>query len=152
MEINSYEKHFYSILIVDPEAHLRIMIREILTRSGVVFVECASIDEALKAFRSIAFDVVIISSDFPEDSDMDFLPTVQKHTKHILITTTQPMLKDVTKKAKSMGINEILKKPFFPHELRECMNRLSDVIHFSIPTLIRRRTELLPPIQPEDMA
>lgn len=134
---------FYCILIIDHDMQMRKMIREILAEPGVIFVECASCEEALNAFRSVMFDLVILDHQLPDGNGEELISRARDHASHIVVLSAE--MKDDEHRGRMLGqgASVALAKPFFPHELRESLNQLRVPIHFQLPTLVRRRSERL---------
>lgn len=103
-----------NILIVDDDAAIRDLIREVLAAQGHSFVMAASGAEALALVAKTRFDLVLLDRNMPKMSGLDVLKTLRANPVtaklKVLICTAAEMLAEVDE-AFSAGATDYIVKP-----------------------------------------
>jgi two-component system chemotaxis response regulator CheY len=109
-----------SALIMDDNAQIVGLVRQILETAGVRFIgEAISGDLGLEALRERDYDFVIADWNMPGMTGLEFLKRVRdpakspKHDIPVLMLTANATLHDV-REAQAAGINGYVAKPFTP--------------------------------------
>ena len=101
------------ILIVEDEADIVDMLREVLTGEGHTVITAAQAKDGLACFETGSFDIVLTDLNMPGISGLEMAEQIKKlnsSTPVILLTGWDVRLKQGELKAK--GIDCFLKKPF----------------------------------------
>ncbi len=113
------------ILIVDDEDHLGRFVSIGLMRSGYATVVCSSAEDARHWLRTGAWSLVITDVVMPRETGFDLIRWLQDHHPQLpVMVMTAHSLHLVQEQADSLGIVEILSKPFTLQQLRETVQRL----------------------------
>ncbi len=113
------------ILIVDDEDHLGRFVSIGLMRSGYATVVCSSAEDARHWLRTGAWSLVITDVVMPKETGFDLIRWLQEnHPQLPVVVMTAHSLHLVQAQADSLGIVEILGKPFTLQQLRETVQRL----------------------------
>lgn len=103
-----------NILIVDDDAAIRDLIKEVLAAQGHVFTMAASGAEALDRIGKTKFDLVILDRNMPKMSGLGVLKTLRASPAtaklKVLICTAAEMLAEVDE-AFSAGATDYIVKP-----------------------------------------
>ncbi len=108
------------ILVVDDERVMARLVAAILTRQGYETHTAASVDEALKLFATLPFDLITCDLMLPDISGLEFLAMMQngKVQPHVpMIFITGLALQESLDEARAQGAVNILTKPFSPQQL-----------------------------------
>lgn len=112
-----------SVLVVDEGNYPRKLVREMLARAGLRRVtEAPDGAEALAALSDVRPEIVILDWNLPILSGEEFIrltrapSTSPSPTIPIILTLSNPH-KFIIEKAITLGVNEILVKPFSPKDL-----------------------------------
>lgn len=115
------------ILVVDDNAHIREMCREMLEAEGYT-VECARDGvEAVRKFTQSPVDLVICDIFMPEKDGIETILELSSEyhgVKIIAVSGGAQSLPDFLPFAKKLGATAALAKPFRPEELLEAVNAL----------------------------
>lgn len=115
-----------SILLVDDEEQILIMMRQLLERLGYKVTAISSSTEALMIFSAAPgdFDLVITDMTMPKISGVDLayeMMKIRKDTPVILYSGFNDM--SLESKAKALGIREIVMKPVTKASIAEAIRR-----------------------------
>lgn len=115
-----------SVLLVDDEPTVRSSLRLVLEAMGFKVNACTNPLEALEVLKGeAAFDVVISDLKMPHMSGIDLLSTIRgANSKIPFILMSGHATKEEVSKARALGINSFLPKPFSPHELLFLLDEL----------------------------
>lgn len=101
------------VLIVEDEPSVRIDVRDALRRFGPELFEAANTEEARIFLGRVAFDVLIISMELPENSSREFLETLPDllNTPYEVILLTSSRDSRLRESYFELGISHLLMKP-----------------------------------------
>jgi len=108
-----------TILIVDDDAPIRVLLRSILTRAGYVTREAKNGQEALEIIAEQKFDAILLDLMMPGISGFDILENMRNTNPEGLrsvIVVTAASDKDV-RRVNAEEVFKILRKPFEIDEL-----------------------------------
>lgn len=110
-----------SILIVDDQYGIRVLLSEVLQRDGYKVVEASNGRFALEAYRKHRPDLILLDIRMPRIDGIEVLEQIRKEDRHvhILAMTAFELEKEETEWLYSMGVHQIYKKPFDLDELRQ---------------------------------
>ena len=123
---NSSNLNGISVLIADDELYNRKLLETILEKSGAIYDTAIDGDQTLAALESKKYDVVLLDFRMPKISGLDIVERLRKtdslsdETKIIGLTAT--VSDEDRKRAHSLGIEWVLKKPFDSVELFSIIN------------------------------
>jgi two-component system, cell cycle sensor histidine kinase and response regulator CckA len=103
------------ILFVDDEQSLRIIAERLLTRLGYAAVTAESAQEALAILKAEPnrFDLVITDQNMPEMLGLELIGKIRKlHPKLKIILATGYAEEHQIETARSLGVSEIIQKPY----------------------------------------
>ena len=110
------------ILVIDDQAALRVLLRDILEPEGHVIVDAANGAIGVEAFRQLPFDLVITDIIMPDQDGIDTIVELRRlrpEQKIIVISgggrnNSPEFLRIATR----LGATEVLAKPFGPADMR----------------------------------
>lgn len=107
-----------SILIVDDESTLRIVLRKSLNRSGFAAEEAQTGEEALAAIRQWPFDLILLDLEIPGLGGVDACRKIHLFAPQtgIVIMSVRDEVSDVVD-ALAAGADDYVRKPFAFREL-----------------------------------
>ncbi len=118
------------VMIVDDDEEMRKLMRRTLERMGFTQIYTAKDgSEGLDLARSQHPDLIVSDYDMPERHGLQFLKAVRDDPAmaSIAFVMLSGVANDaVTQKARELGVNSIITKPFFADDLKQ---RLGAVIH-----------------------
>lgn len=116
-----------TIMVVDDDDDLRMMIEAMLRRAGYVVVGAANGHEAQPLALKTLPALIIMDIGMPETDGLTTLWEMRKHdelsTVPVIILTAYESY-DLREEAASAGCQSYLTKPFEPVELKEMVERL----------------------------
>jgi DNA-binding response OmpR family regulator len=123
------------ILVVDDEAVIRVLFRDLLSRDYRV-VEASTAEEALAALGSQSFDLVIADKNLPGLSGLELAEKARKTNaaQKIILMTGYPSL-TTAQQAAELGLLDYLPKPF--DDIRVVRARVRDALFAPPPALIK---------------
>jgi CheY-like chemotaxis protein len=111
-----------SILVVDDEKHIRLMLKTILQAEGCTVVEAADGREALEKVHASGFDVMILDLNMPVLDGMGVLEQLKQsppaHPPRVIVLTAYGSISAAVR-ATRLGAMDFLEKPGSPEEVRE---------------------------------
>ncbi len=142
------------VLVAEPSAHMRRIIREIMMRAGIKrILEATDGAEALAQYTMLVPDIVILEWDIPMLSGEDFIKLVRTSPETCkrdtpIIVTLGTANKNVVDMAIKLGILDILAKPLSPKSLssrvhqaviraREAQRQRVKTMRHQTPTIAR---------------
>lgn len=104
-----------TILVVEDEQEIRELMALHLLRQGFKVTECASAEEAQKAFQKQKYNLVVLDWMLPGMSGVEFLNHIKKSSSHpgVLMVTAKTEPQDIVTGLES-GADDYLTKPFDP--------------------------------------
>jgi len=104
-----------TILVVEDEQEIRELMALHLLRQGFKVTECASAEEAQKAFQKQRYNLVVLDWMLPGMSGVEFLNDIKKSSWHpgVLMVTAKTEPQDIVTGLES-GADDYLTKPFDP--------------------------------------
>lgn len=118
------------VLIADPSVHMRRIVRDVISRSGIKrILEAGDGAEAIESFSTAYPDICIIDWDMPMLTGEEFVRLVRTPSTSpsprvpIILLTSDPQ-KSIVEKALDLGVNEVLIKPFSPKSLWARMDQV----------------------------
>src|SRR5215208_6705405 len=118
------------ILIVDDDQAIRWTLTEALQSWGFAPVEAASVAEALKHFKAVSPDVVLLDIDLPDGSGLDVLREIKRERPEVVaIMITGNVQIDNTISALRGGAYDFIAKPLNLEELRVTIRNAIEARH-----------------------
>ncbi|MBH0187770.1 MAG: response regulator [Nitrospira sp.] len=113
-----------SVLVIDDEERIRILIREVLEQAGYVVEEAPGGKEGLERYRAHQADVVIMDILMPDQDGLESMATLHREfpsSRVIAMTGGGDMIGilNFLDVAKMLGASRTLQKPFDVHVLLE---------------------------------
>jgi len=101
------------VLIVEDEPSVRIDVRDALRRFGPELFEASNTEEARIFLGRVAFDVLILSMELPDNSSKEFLETLPDllHTPYEVVLLTSSRESRLRESYFELGISHLLMKP-----------------------------------------
>jgi CheY-like chemotaxis protein len=126
------------VLVAEPSVHMRRIMREVLTRSGVRrLLEASDGAEAIEMFANAIPDMMIVDWDMPMLTGEEFIRLVRSPQTSpapkapILLTVANPQ-RAIVEKSIALGVTDVLVKPFSPKGLWQRMDSIiKNPIHFT---------------------
>lgn len=113
------------ILVVDDEAGVRGLLREILTAAGYLVAEAENGNQAVRLIRSRAFDLMITDLVMPEQEGLETIQLLRRQQPDLrIIAISGAFGGSFLKVAKSLGAHAALAKPVSPEELLETVRQV----------------------------
>ncbi len=121
------------ILLVDDTPSIRTFLRISLQARGAQCYEAGTAEEALLMCHSFSPDFIILDLGLPDADGLDVLPKIYKElehfkTPHVIVLTVRSD-QGTQSKAKALGANAFMAKPFMMDELFDV---LSKQMHVSV--------------------
>jgi DNA-binding response OmpR family regulator len=113
-----------SVLIVDDEKHIRLMLRTILEAEGCTVSEAVDGREAMELMRNVTFSIMILDLNMKVMDGMAVLQELKDHPpRHIprVIVLTAYGSTSAAVRATRLGALDFLEKPASPKEVREAV-------------------------------
>lgn len=111
-----------SILVVDDEKHIRLMLRTLLEAEGCAVGEAANGRDALVMLRSVKFDLMILDLNMRVMDGMAVLQELKdnppENLPRVIVLTAYGSIKAAVQ-ATRLGALDFLEKPASPKEVRE---------------------------------
>ena len=109
------------VLVVDDEALIRWSLSQSPTEAGHIVVEAADGQAAILALETAPpFNVILLDYRLPDSNDLNLLSTMRQRTpQSAVIMMTAYGTPEVTSGALSLGVYQVLRKPFEVHDLVE---------------------------------
>jgi two-component system, chemotaxis family, chemotaxis protein CheY len=115
-----------SVLVIDDEERIRILIREVLEPAGYVVEEARGGKEGLERYRAHQADVVLMDILMPDQDGLESMATLHREfpsSRVIAMTGGGDMIGilNFLDVAKMLGASRTLQKPFDVHVLLEAV-------------------------------
>ncbi|MCG7501264.1 ATP-binding protein [Tenacibaculum sp. Mcav3-52] len=129
-EISSQNKSLnISAIIVEDDASLRILLKNVLEELGIAVTSFSNAQEALSRIDNIIYDLVLTDIQLPKMNGIHFMETLKKHKSY----TGQPIIA-MTGRANlseneyvKNGFSDAIIKPFHAKKLEEILQRFFDL-------------------------
>ena len=116
------------ILVVDDEAQIRILLRQVLIKDGYEVDEASNGNIALKKFRENPFDLVIMDLIMPDKEGLETILDLKKEFENVKIIAISGGGRigpeDYLKYAKGFGALHTLTKPIENAELLKAIRNV----------------------------
>jgi len=118
------------LLIVDDSATMRKIIMRSIRQSGLKvdkFLEAGNGKEALDVIGSNPVDIVLVDINMPEMNGLELLKKLRSsgETKDLpVVMITTEGSENVVKKAKQLGLNGFIRKPFTPETIGSTLSSI----------------------------
>ena len=107
----------YRILIVDDEAALQNMVKEILTQAGYETTSALTCAQALEQFRAAAPDAVLLDVNLPDGDGFSLLGKLREN-RDVPVLFLSARDEDADRlQGLGLGADDYITKPFLPQEL-----------------------------------
>lgn len=105
-------------LIVDDEEDIGFMVSKVLAREGIEADCVGKIHSAREMIRKKDYEIVLLDLNLPDGNGFDLMPMIRKvHSgSKIIIISAHDGTKE-TNRAKELGIEKFIKKPFSKYEI-----------------------------------
>jgi DNA-binding NtrC family response regulator len=106
-----------SVLLVEDEALIRVLLAEELTDAGFLVVEAANVDQALEQLQATHVDLVVTDVRMPGDKDgLDLAAWVHAHCPAVPVMVMSGYVHEAVVAGSATCIG-FIRKPFMPAEL-----------------------------------
>lgn len=117
----------FDILLVDDDDQLRAECAEALSAAGADVCEAADGQEALKALRTLPFDVVITEIFIPRVTGLQLLLEMRRAFPGVAsIVTSWVSNREYLADARALGADRMICKPFEPDELVRAVHEICE--------------------------
>lgn len=122
--VNAVAMEGTSILIVDDEKHIRLMLRTMLEAEGCVVSEAGNGLEALELLRHVSFGVMLLDLNMNVMDGMGVLQELKdhppRHVPRVIVLTAYGSMSAAVR-ATRLGALDFLEKPASPKEVRDAI-------------------------------
>ena len=112
------------LLIVEDHATTRMVLAQLLTRSGYIVTTAGNIQDALAAYGAEIFDVVISDLGLPDGSGMDLMQEIQRIRPVPAIALSGYGMEEDVRRTKQAGFSAHLVKPVNVDQLRQTIDQV----------------------------
>jgi CheY-like chemotaxis protein len=114
------------ILLVEDDAEIRRVLRRALKGEGYEVHEAANGDEALQAFQTEPFDLVVTDILMPERDGLETIVSIRREVPSIKIIAISgaPNQELFLDNASGLGATRVLAKPFTPRQLNALVKEM----------------------------
>lgn len=115
------------VLVVDDAIFMRMMLKDLLTKSGLEVVgQAANGDEAVDVYRKMRPDVVTLDIMMPHSDGLGALEAILREDPQARIVVVSAIEQNETvQRALDLGAADYLLKPFSPHRIVEVLKRVT---------------------------
>jgi two-component system, chemotaxis family, chemotaxis protein CheY len=139
------------VLMAEPSVHMRRIMREVLTRSGIRrLLEATDGAEAIEMFATAIPDLIILDWDMPMLTGEEFIrlartPQTSPAPKVPILMTLNNPQRAIIEKSIALGVSDVLLKPFSPKALWQRMDSIiKNPLHFTRTGSRYRATARIP--------
>ncbi|MCG7379104.1 response regulator transcription factor [Paenibacillus sp. ACRSA] len=138
------------LLLVDDDAHIRALLRYVMTKEGYQVIEAEDGVEAIERLRENSIDLAIIDIMMPRMDGLELCDVIrQNYDIPIIMLTARDQLLD-KKQGYLQGTDEYVTKPFEPEEMvfrvkalfRRYNRTSSDIIRMNRIVIDRKNVEV----------
>ena len=113
------------ILLIDDDEWIRDALRIFFEEEGCRLVALETAEEGIEALQSQDYDIVIADYRLPGMDGLEFLSRIKlSHPNVIQILITAYANDEIVAKANSLGIHELISKPFSSRNIEDSLSRL----------------------------
>lgn len=106
------------VLVVDDADAIRVFLRVIFQAEGFEVYQAASADEAMAVLTDEAIDMMTLDLGLPDRDGLDFLSDVREAYPDLPVMVLSVRNDKTSRnKAKQLGVQHYLRKPFDTHEI-----------------------------------
>ena len=128
------DQHMTCILVIDDDAQIRQMLRQMLQRKGYLVVEAADGNEGITLMRTEPIDLVITDIIMPEKEGIETIIEIQRDFPDVKIIAISGGgrigAQHILKTAESFGVTHTFAKPFGQEGLLKAIKELLGVPAF----------------------
>ena len=106
-----------TVLLVEDEARMRILLSDYFKREGYIFLEASNGLEALKIFKATTVDIIILDIMMPFMDGWDVCKNIRKTSQVPIILLTAKAEEDDKLLGYELGADDYVTKPFSPKVL-----------------------------------
>ncbi|PIE05164.1 MAG: sigma-54-dependent Fis family transcriptional regulator, partial [Spirochaetales bacterium] len=113
-----------TILVVDDEKSVRVLLRELLENEAYSVYEAGSLSELTAFLQNMVPDIVILDLGLPDGSGIEIIPAIKekcKNTEVIVITAMGTV--DNAVDSMKLGAYDFITKPFDTRKIRRSVER-----------------------------
>ena len=114
-----------AVLIVDDDAEIRMLLREVLSDEGYTTFEAATGAEALQVIKQVEIDVVLLDLGLPDASGLDLLGQFTEDARRSVIILTGRAGETDRVVGLDLGADDYIAKPFSKRELVARVNAVN---------------------------
>ena len=110
------------ILAIDDADSIRSFLRISLEANGAEFFEADTANKGINLAQEVSPDLVVLDLGLPDKDGLEILPELKAlpHKPDVIILSVRKE-REVKEKAKSLGANDYLSKPFMMDDLLEAI-------------------------------
>jgi CheY-like chemotaxis protein len=114
-----------SVLVVDDEEAIRLVLRELLSGLGYSVVTATGADQAVQMLKTVTPDVVLTDIIMPEGEGIELIQAISRMetAPPVIAMSGNPTGSSFLKAAEIFGAVTTLEKPFTPDELRKALDK-----------------------------
>ncbi len=105
-----------TVLVVEDEAKLRQLLRDMLEREGLAVVTTGSGAEAIDVVGRIAPDLVVLDLGLPDIAGEDVAREIRRRTETPILMLTAKVTEEDRIRGLELGADDYMTKPFSPRE------------------------------------
>jgi DNA-binding NtrC family response regulator len=114
-----------TILLIDDDEWIRNSLSLFFTGEGCRLLALETAEEAVEAIKQRDYDIMIVDHKLPGMDGLEFLRHVQEsHPDAVKILITAYGNEEVASKARKMGIDDFIEKPFTSTIIEESLSRV----------------------------
>ena len=116
------------ILVVDDEAELTDVMRQMLESAGYEVATAESGAVALELLATARFDAIVSDLRMPDMDGVAFLRALRRQPVHrltpVVLTTAESDDSELLEQARALGVAAVVKKPWSPQALRGAVHQV----------------------------
>jgi len=112
------------ILLIDDDEWIRDSMSLFFEGEGCQLLALETAEEGLKALKDKAYDIIIVDNRLPVMNGLEFLKRIQGKTNALKILITAYGNEEVVSQAISIGIDDLIEKPFTAKTIEASLSRL----------------------------
>ncbi|MCX7718886.1 MAG: sigma-54 dependent transcriptional regulator [Candidatus Sumerlaeaceae bacterium] len=121
---DSQFRHRPRVLVVDDEASMRFLLREVMSREGYLVEEAADGAEAVQKVREGFFELVVLDVKMPGMGGLEALAEIKRvRPATVVVMITAYGSREIALEAVRRGAYDYFTKPFEVHEMRIVVRR-----------------------------
>lgn len=112
-----YRKAVCSILIVDDEDSIRMLIRDVLAGPDIRCTECRTCADTKFALEEQSFDIIFLDNRLSDGYGLDLIPAASENAPFVIFVSSDAHDEGLADEARRRGAYDILVKPFLPNDV-----------------------------------